>query len=79
MKETPWLDLYCRLKMNKQMPQSGLCGNINTSMRTTLEFYFKPEWASINSFWGDEHAYPREFSTQRQNIVLILAAMNNEL
>lgn len=79
MRGTPWLDLYRRLKRCKQMPESGLCGNINKSMRIALEYYFKPEWASIQSFWGDEYAFVREFSTQRQNIVLLMAAMNNEL
>lgn len=79
MKYTPWLDLYNRLIVLKEMPRRGICGNVDGGMGLELESLFKPIHASYFSYWADCRYGPLRFSPQRQNIVLLMACLNNEL
>lgn len=76
------LQFYMDCIIMDEMPKEGLCscawqGYINEE----LLFLFKPEEASIWSFWatGDGGYTYKSFSPLRQTIVLFMAAINNEL
>lgn len=82
MKKKKYLPLYEKWAQDGRIPKRGLCPSIGGTIVLRL---FKPAWASRYTFWlsNDEDCYPdfieHNFNTLRQNVVLLLAAMNNEL
>lgn len=65
-----------------EMPRSGLCGCAwGGYIDEELLFLFKPEYASMWSYWasGDNRYSKKSFSPLRQTIVLFMAAINGEL
>lgn len=82
MKNKKYLPLYKAWMKTGRLPKRGLCPSVGGTLLARL---FKPEWASSYCFWlsNDEDCCPefvaRNFNTLRQNVMLLMAAMNNEL
>lgn len=77
------LQFYRAYIVGKQLlPCAGLCAcSWNDYIdQNTLEL-FKPEYASIFSYWasGNKTSSYFKFTELRQTIVLFMAAINNEL
>lgn len=77
------LQFYMDCMKKRQTPRDGLCscawgGYIDEE----LLMLFKPEWASIWSYWAAGERVRikyNKFTSLRQTIVLFMAAINNEL
>lgn len=76
-------------KTKKPFNPSGLCISNSIGGRRQLK-WFEPTFEQkeklvkeekSSSYWGSDHRYPKykEFTTLRQNIVLFIAAMREEL
>lgn len=82
MKGKKYLPMYKAWIQTGRIPKRGLCPSVGGGIVKRL---FKPAWASNYSFWlsNDEDCCPEfiahNFNTLRQNVVLLLAALNNEL
>ena len=90
-----YLNFYNECIINRGLPFSGLCSCLNAKAERELNHLFKPnsrDWDG--SYWaydgkdrnflnnyGDrsKRSVLFKFTPLRQNIVLFLAAMNNEL
>ena len=82
-----YLEFYRRCLKNKKLPNRGLCGCISDPL---LDFFSEahPDFGR-SWYWGyDGNHYSEKgtgdevhfaFTPLRQNIVLFMAAMNNEL
>jgi len=83
MQKTSWLEFYNEMIVLDEMPYNGICPNLwknySHEMETDLILYMKPEDTSYFNYWADPESNKKEFSPQRQNIVLLMAALNNEL
>lgn len=69
-----YLPLYYEWMAAGTLPAHGLCSSLDWAEEILL---FKPENKGALEFWTSGN--PKEFNAIRQNIVLFLAAMNDEL
>ena len=88
-----YLSLYYEWLSTGLLPTGGLCQCLSEIDRQGTINLFKPKRARHNAFWGYDgknrvlwgiycefdEAVAREFTPLRQNIVLLMAAMNGEL
>lgn len=72
--EPRYLPLYYKWMKTKRLPCGGLC--LSLLWPDELEL-FKPENKGLLQYWTGR--FPTDFNPTRQNILLFLAAMNNEL
>lgn len=88
-KETPYLDFYFRHMKNGVLPSNGLCTCfthhklfklIDPDMGQCLSYWgFDDDPSAMSVFDGGEVTRWYSFTQLRQNVVLLMAAMNNEL
>ena len=80
MKKKIYLPLYERW-MEHGLDGLGLCRSfqMNRMAYHTLEYSFFTKREANHHQWEYIEAAPRQFTPLRQNIILLLAAMNNEL
>jgi hypothetical protein len=88
--KTPYLDLYMKWMREGEMPTWGLCGSLGfTGLYGDLDIFepTKEDYDRIGEedkniiFWGSDSPDIEKhiFTPLRQNIVLLMAAMNGEL
>lgn len=81
MKRKKYVSLYYKWMETGELSRAGLCTSLDWPEELQL---FVPKWKSPWSYWANEgHPNAKHlsivFNPLRQNIVLFLAAMNNEL
>lgn len=94
MKKEKYLDFYMKCMEDGKMPNGGLCGSIGEGVIRRFKPLEKRPGYGDNWYWGftgesytwsfflshsEKNEIVYSFSPLRQNIVLFLAAMNNEL
>lgn len=83
--ETPFLNFYNRCVEFGAMPVNGLCAQFHGNAIFTG--FIDPEFGNNETYWGfefertddNEMQMWYEFTPLRQNVVLLCAAINNEL
>lgn len=81
MKRKKYLSLYKKWTATGRMNADGLC---NSEIgKDELFQLFKPfesdDWRNGSFYWGNVDGWGFYFCSLRQNIVLLMAAMNGEL
>lgn len=86
MKEQKYLPLYYEwMRLGRVRYYSGLCGAIlnlvGSDAMLNMKDLFMPDIFEYGLFWASENTdcCVGEFNPTRQNIILFLAAMNDEL
>lgn len=84
------IDFYEKCVSDGELPCHGLCVSLMSGDETELLELFKPKWKNVASYyWGfkgtrnlaskNRHAVMYGLTPFRQNIILLIAAMRNEL